>query len=66
MHINQLWPGKHQMILDPDSFMIIPHVDVRFSAGNGRLVEFEPTPKMTGCAQRLEWFHKKKVYLRIL
>ncbi|EKU67577.1 S24 family peptidase [Acinetobacter pittii] len=47
--------------LDPDSFMIIPHVDVKFSAGNGRLVEFEPTPKMTGCAQRLEWFHKKRV-----
>lgn len=47
--------------LDPDSFMIIPHVDIKFSAGNGRLVEFEPTPKMTGCAQRLEWFHKKKV-----
>lgn len=47
--------------LDPNSFMIIPHVDVKFSAGNGRLVEFEPTPKMTGCAQRLEWFHKKRV-----
>lgn len=47
--------------LDPDSFMIIPHVDVKFSAGNGRLVEFEPTTRMTGCAQRMEWFHKKKV-----
>lgn len=47
--------------LDPDSFMIIPHVDVKFSAGNGRLVEFEPASKMTGCAQRMEWFHKKKV-----
>ncbi|MCY6986751.1 hypothetical protein OYB56_01595, partial [Acinetobacter baumannii] len=47
--------------LDPNSFMIIPHVDVKFSAGNGRLVEFEPTTRMTGCAQRMEWFHKKKV-----
>lgn len=47
--------------LDPNAFMIIPHVDVKFSAGNGRLVEFEPAAKMTGCAQRMEWFHKKKV-----
>ena len=47
--------------LDPDSFMIIPHVDVKFSAGYGRMAEFEPTPLKTGCAQPLEWFHKKRV-----
>lgn len=47
--------------LDPDAYMIIPHVDIKFSAGNGRLVEFEAKPKMTGCAHPLEWFHKKKL-----
>ncbi|WP_151867664.1 S24 family peptidase [Acinetobacter soli] len=47
--------------LDPNAFMIIPHVDIKFSAGNGRLVEFEPKPKMTGCAHPMEWFHKKKI-----
>lgn len=47
--------------LDPDSYMIIPHVDVKFSAGNGQLVEFEPKTKLTGCAHPLDWFHKKKL-----
>lgn len=47
--------------LDPNSFVIIPHVNVKFSAGLGRVAEFEPTPQKTGCAQPLEWFHKKKV-----
>lgn len=47
--------------LDPNSFVIIPHVDVKFSAGPGRYAEFEPTPQKTGCAQPLDWFHKKKV-----
>ncbi|UYF72996.1 XRE family transcriptional regulator [Acinetobacter ursingii] len=47
--------------LDPNSFVIIPHVDVKFSAGPGRYAEFEPMPQKTGCAQPLDWFHKKKV-----
>ncbi|MCU4483533.1 S24 family peptidase [Acinetobacter ursingii] len=47
--------------LDPNSYMIIPHVDVKFSAGYGRMAEFEPVPQKTGCAHPLEWFHKKRV-----
>lgn len=31
--------------LDPNSFVIIPHVDVKFSAGPGRYAEFEPMPQ---------------------
>lgn len=47
--------------LDPDVYVIIPHVDVKFSAGNGCIAEFEPTEKELGTAQPIDWIHKKKV-----
>lgn len=47
--------------LDPNTYVIIPHVDVKFSAGNGRLAAYEPSHKDVGSAQLLSWVHKKKV-----
>lgn len=47
--------------LDPNTYVIIPHVDVKFSAGNGHIVEFEPTQNTKCTAQTWEWIQKKKV-----
>lgn len=47
--------------LDPNTYVIIPHVDVKFSAGNGYVAEFEPIERSLGTAQLLSWIHKKKV-----
>lgn len=47
--------------LDPNVYVIIPHVNVRFSAGNGCIAEFEPTENELGTAQPIDWIHKKKV-----
>ncbi|AOA58251.1 S24 family peptidase [Acinetobacter larvae] len=47
--------------LDPNVYVIIPHVDVKFSAGNGHIVEFEPARQELGTAQLLDWIHKKRV-----
>lgn len=47
--------------LDPNTYVIIPHVDVKFSAGNGHLAAYEPSHKDVGSAQLLSWVHKKKV-----
>lgn len=47
--------------LDPNAYVIIPHVNVRFSAGNGCIAEFEPTEKEFGTAQLIDWIHKKKI-----
>ena len=47
--------------LDPNTYVIIPHVDVKFSAGNGYMAEFEPTKRELGTAQLIDWIHKKKV-----
>ncbi|MDQ8954518.1 S24 family peptidase [Acinetobacter rudis] len=47
--------------LDPNAYVIIPHVNVRFSAGNGCIAEFEPTEKELGTAQPIDWIHKKKI-----
>ncbi len=47
--------------LDPSVYVIIPHVDVKFSAGNGQIVEFEPTRNTKCTAQTWEWIQKKKV-----
>lgn len=47
--------------LDPNVYVIIPHVDIKFSAGNGRIVEFEPSEKEQGSVRLLEWVHKKQV-----
>lgn len=40
-------------------YVIIPHVDVKFSAGNGQIVEFEPTHSTKCTAQTWEWIQKK-------
>ncbi|WP_333662763.1 S24 family peptidase [Acinetobacter sp.] len=47
--------------LDPNVYVIIPHVDVKFSAGDGRVVEFEPSQSSICSAQTWEWIQKKKV-----
>jgi phage repressor protein C with HTH and peptisase S24 domain len=47
--------------LDPNTYVIIPHVDVKFSAGDGRVVEIEPTTKGYGTAQLWEWVQKKRI-----
>lgn len=47
--------------LDPNTYVIIPHVDVKFSAGNGHLAAYEPSRRDVGSAQLLSWVHKKKV-----
>ena len=47
--------------LDPNNHVIIPHVDVKFSAGNGCMAEFEPTKRELGTAQLIDWIHRKKV-----
>lgn len=47
--------------LDPNTYVIIPHVDVKFSAGDGRVVELEPTTKGYGTAQLWEWVQKKRI-----
>lgn len=47
--------------LDPDVYVIIPHVDVKFSAGDGCIVDFEPIHGSKCSAQTWEWIQKKKV-----
>ena len=47
--------------LDPSTYVIIPHVEVKFSAGNGRLTAYEPSQRDAGSAQLLSWVQKKKV-----
>lgn len=47
--------------LDPSIYVIIPHVEVKFSAGNGHLAAYEPSQRDMGSAQLLSWVHKKKV-----
>lgn len=47
--------------LDPSVYVIIPHVEVKFSAGNGHLAAYEPSQRDMGSAQLLSWVHKKKV-----
>ena len=47
--------------LDPNTYVIIPHVDVKFSAGNGHLAAYEPSRRDVGSAQLLSWVQKKKV-----
>lgn len=52
--------------LDPDAYIIIPHVDVKFSAGNGMILDFEPKSSGCGTAQTWEWVQKKKVIPKYL
>ncbi|OTG82559.1 hypothetical protein B9T31_14810 [Acinetobacter sp. ANC 4558] len=47
--------------LDPNLYVIIPHVEVKFSAGNGRTAAYEPSQCNAGSAQPLSWVHKKKI-----
>lgn len=47
--------------LDPNKYVIIPHVEVKFSAGNGHLAAYEPSQIDMGSAHLLSWVHKKKV-----
>lgn len=47
--------------LDPETYVVIPHVDVKFSAGNGCIAEFEPVNNAKYSAQTWEWMQKKKV-----
>ena len=47
--------------LDPNKYVIIPHVEVKFSAGNGHLAAYEPSQRDMGSAHLLSWIHKKKV-----
>lgn len=47
--------------LDPNIYVIIPHVEVKFSAGNGYLAAYEPIQRDMGSAHLLSWVHKKKV-----
>lgn len=47
--------------LDPNMYVVIPHVDIKFSAGNGHLAAYEPSQKNIGSAQLLSWVHKKKI-----
>lgn len=47
--------------LDPNLYVIIPHVNIKFSAGNGKLAAYEPSQKDVGSAQLLSWVHKKKI-----
>lgn len=47
--------------LDLNKYVIIPHVEVKFSAGNGHLAAYEPSQRDIGSAHLLSWIHKKKV-----
>lgn len=47
--------------LDPNTYVIIPHVNVKFSAGNGAIVDFEPKNSRQGTAQTWQWIQKKQV-----
>ncbi|MEQ1318978.1 MULTISPECIES: LexA family transcriptional regulator [Acinetobacter] len=47
--------------LDPNKYVIIPHVEVKFSAGNGHLAAYEPSQRDMGSAHLLSWVHKKKI-----
>ncbi|WP_336143303.1 LexA family transcriptional regulator [Acinetobacter sp. 102] len=47
--------------LDPNAYVIIPHVDVKFSAGDGRIVEYDPVQNSKCTAQTWQWIQKKKV-----
>lgn len=47
--------------LDPETYVVIPHVDIKFSAGNGCIAEFEPVENSKYSAQTWEWIQKKKV-----
>lgn len=45
--------------LDPDQHVVVPRVQVRFSAGNGHDVSFEPDTHDKGNAYRLDWIRRK-------
>lgn len=45
--------------LDPSQHVIVPRVQVRFSAGNGHEVSFEPDTHDKGNAYRLDWIRRK-------
>lgn len=45
--------------LDPNQHVIIPRVNVKFSAGNGHEVSFEPDMHDKGNAFRLDWIRRK-------
>lgn len=45
--------------LDPSKYVIIPRVCVRFSAGAGREISFEPDMHDKGNAYRLDWIRSK-------
>ena len=47
--------------LDLDKYVIIPHIEVKFSAGNGHLAAYEPSQRDIGSAHLLSWVHKKKI-----
>lgn len=47
--------------LDPNTYVIIPHVDVKFSAGDGHIVEYEPVQNTKCSAQTWDWIQKQKV-----
>lgn len=47
--------------LDPNTYVIIPHVNVKFSAGDGAIVDFEPKNSRQGTAQTWQWVQKKQV-----
>lgn len=45
--------------LDPSQHVIVPRVQVKFSAGNGHEVSFEPDTHDKGNAYRLDWIRRK-------
>lgn len=45
--------------LDPEQHVIVPRVQVKFSAGNGHEVSFEPDTHDKGNAYRLDWIRRK-------
>lgn len=47
--------------LDPETYVVIPHVDIKFSAGNGCIAEFEPVESSKYSAQTWEWMQKKRL-----
>lgn len=47
--------------LDPDVYVIIPHVDIKFSAGDGRIAEFEHVPQKFFIARTWEWIQEKHI-----
>lgn len=47
--------------LDSNTYVIIPHVDVKFSAGDGHIVEYEPVQNAKCSAQTWDWIQKKRI-----